>query len=224
MIRFFVRGAPTQIHSADAREARSSRADGYVAGITPGNLARSPIQAVDVSSSCQNFQQIQIDIRDERLGPKRPAGLVGATWDPFLMPRRTPERYEHTYRDRHTPALAVRRRRNAHRACVALPTAATIDALRAAYDGFTKAADVTSVTSIAGENRPSTRPKSVRFFCNASREICREARFEPTERRRSSLRATRFATLARPVAPVSSPATRLRRRRLAADARRPRLR
>jgi hypothetical protein len=121
------------------------------------------------------------------------------------MPRCTLERYKHTYRDRRTPALAVRRRRNAHRACVALPTAATIDALGAAYDGFTKAADVTSVTSIAGENRPSTRPKSVRFFCNASREIYREARFEPTERRRSSSRATRFATLARPVAPVSSP-------------------
>jgi hypothetical protein len=30
---------------------------------------------------------------------------------------------------------------------------------------------VTRVTPIAGENRRSTGPKSVRFFCNASREI-----------------------------------------------------
>jgi len=54
MIRFFVRGAPTRIHSADAREARSSRADRRIAGSTPDYVARPPIQAADVSNSRKN--------------------------------------------------------------------------------------------------------------------------------------------------------------------------
>lgn len=67
--------------------------------------------------------------------------------------------------------LAVRRMRDAHRARLSSPPSATIVAHGVAYDGFTKSAGVTFVTSIAGENCRSNHPKPVRFFCNASREI-----------------------------------------------------
>jgi hypothetical protein len=101
-IRFFVRRAPTRIHSPDARNARSSRIDSAspaaraaASPARPSKLRRRQIMLKYLIKS--NRYMIEY-----RASP-RTAGLLGAIGHPLPMPRRTLDRYKHTYRDPRAP-------------------------------------------------------------------------------------------------------------------------
>lgn len=123
------------------------------------------------------------------------------------------------------PTRAVCRRQDAHRSRRASPSRTTGEALRVANDGFTKAADVTSITPTASKKMFGDPSEGGEIFLQrapkkfaARRDSSRQS---DVDRHQAGLDSRRRHDRSRP---SREPATRFRPRRLAADARRPRLR